>query len=332
MPLKPNVDRLVGTIVAACGAVCIAYACHYFLYRHKNTKKPENIEDSYFRARNYTPEQRQAHVWHQGSCHCQGVKFNVFAPTVIHAVDVPSKLRFPRLSVGVTDVQLLCDEALISSYTLGDNEGACIGAYSFCSFCGMQVLYASFYHQEEIQVNIDCLSRAAVAEVHIAYHSAVETVSLTTTTNRIHPDLYHSNHREYGHDRHARQSSLYPTHPLTQTQNLVPPSRYPVDAQNNSEATDDLYPTTTGHYHHLHTPAKYMEDNCDSLDESLESEVMLVRGGGKSRSRRSSGLTAFSDDTSCHLSYEIATTDVPDAGPDMVKFYPNMKKYLQKHV
>ena len=36
---------------------------------------------------------------HLGACHCSRVRFRVKAPRVLYAVDIPSKLRFARLTI-----------------------------------------------------------------------------------------------------------------------------------------------------------------------------------------------------------------------------------------
>jgi len=95
-------------------------------------------------------------VEHFGSCHCRQISFKMKAPTVFHAFQVSSKLKFPRITVPCADFELLCDERVLSMYTVSHGEGL-LGIHSFCSFCGMHVLYSPTIEPFEIQVNVDCV-------------------------------------------------------------------------------------------------------------------------------------------------------------------------------
>ena len=242
------VDRSLGFAVTVTGTIAVAYAVkwlHDSLKRaNSNTNrrlksqeaseilnKMENnnsnlitgtanvaaMEDSTSaRIRQHTSSSNTANtrygdenmVVHLGCCHCQRVKFKIFGPRVLNAVDISSKLRFPRISIVYEDFELLCDPSILSMYTVqqpsaGDAINAPVGAsgpidsitantntnpqvgiYTFCSFCGMHIIYAPSVDPVEVQINVDCLVADNIEQVHIAYHSVNDMVAANQILDR----------------------------------------------------------------------------------------------------------------------------------------------------
>lgn len=144
--------------------------------------KTQNMEDAisgdhYHHVRYHTAIREQKNLAvHFGQCHCSKVQFKILAPRVIYAVDIPSKIRFPRVTVNYVDFELLhTDVSVLSMYTVQQTESSSVGIHSFCSYCGMQVLYAPSIDPIEVQVNLDCLDAGTIEATHIAYHSSLET-------------------------------------------------------------------------------------------------------------------------------------------------------------
>jgi hypothetical protein len=77
-------------------------------------------------------------VVHNGMCHCQRVRFRIKAPQNIKAVDVPSKIRFPRITIPCENFEPLTttDDGILSLYAVKTESDPNVGVYTFCSFCG----------------------------------------------------------------------------------------------------------------------------------------------------------------------------------------------------
>jgi hypothetical protein len=165
-----------------CAGVFIAViACSLAQKWRRNPNKKDEEGDNYHQVRYQTAlRDQQFLAHHYGSCHCQKVHFRVLAPRTIYAVDIPSKLRYPRVTVNYTDFELLIpDLTVLSVYAVTqsgeEQNNNSLGIHSFCSFCGMQIMYAPSMDPKEIQVNLDCLNQETIQETHIAYHSQSET-------------------------------------------------------------------------------------------------------------------------------------------------------------
>lgn len=363
-----NGDRVVGTMVTVMTALVAAYACHYLLLRSSsnnnnktNRKKVKMVEDNYYRTRYHALERREEYVWHQGSCHCMRVQFNIFAPPILHAVDVPSKLRFPRLSINADDLQLLCDESNLSLYSI-ENAESSVGGYSFCSFCGMQILYAPYAHPQELQINLDCLSTDTIAELHIAYHSAGEALPSQEPPRYLYNNHHHGGSGG-GHGGVHPHSSSIPvfynagtTQPSYQRPPMAynggqqylgpPPQELSIDAP-QSDITEDIYSRASIEesvaYNHRDMAYKYSIDgDNDTMSshsyhtrDSRRHHRGILNGGGSRRSVSS----LLSDDMSLSSyagytrSVGVAASEAGlDEGLDVATLYPTLKKYMQRHV
>lgn len=181
-------DRLVGFFVTVGVVLSLGAAKTYvqnLYYSHKDedrkmkSKKEKEKGDEMYstRWRNTSGPQ----VIHNGSCHCQRVRFRIRSSRSVYAVDVPSKVRFPRLSVPTSAFEALSDESVLSLYavTSGDSEG--VGVHTFCSYCGVHVVYTPSTDPTEVQVNVDCLDKSNVDAVMVSYMATVESVPVPVT-------------------------------------------------------------------------------------------------------------------------------------------------------
>lgn len=115
---------------------------------------------------------RSEKVTHTGKCLCGSFRFRLRAEEVINVVDYHTKIRFPRLTIPLDELEIT-DSKSLSQYSVTD--GCQSGTHSFCSFCGMQVLYSpshTTYGDQEVVVNVDCLDRATVRQVNVSYGGA----------------------------------------------------------------------------------------------------------------------------------------------------------------
>ena len=119
-------------------------------------------------------------VYHNGSCHCKRVKFRCKASSRIVCVDIPTKLRFPRVTIPCENFELYTDENLLSLYPVQSHSDN-MGVYTFCSFCGMHILFAESLDPTDIQINVECLDKNNIENISIAYHSQSESLPCPVT-------------------------------------------------------------------------------------------------------------------------------------------------------
>ena len=112
---------------------------------------------------------------------------------------MPSKIRFPRVTIPCQFFEPLSDESILSFYAVNTetNTGiimtascsnshnfSCLhhaythysGIFTFCSFCGVHILFSPSIDPTELQVNIDCIDRSTVDGVTVTYHSCPDSV------------------------------------------------------------------------------------------------------------------------------------------------------------
>ncbi len=119
-------------------------------------------------------------------------------------------------------------------YTVKYGEGL-LGIHSFCSFCGVQVLYSPTVEPFEIQVNVDCLDRHSVEKVNVTYHSTGETDRLT-----MNHELSHIfNRRGIGAEQFAPPNSNFVQHHLFSS---------PAHPGSGSKSNGYLQREESGHY------------------------------------------------------------------------------------
>jgi hypothetical protein len=144
---------------------------------HSEADNPQEGDESHY-VRFAQPEL----VWHFGACHCTQVKFRVQCAPALRAVDVPSKIRFPRLTVPVECLELMSDQKTTSSYRV--QAGAHEAEHMFCSCCGTQVCCIPRTEAREVYVNADCLDRTQVTEFKVVFMSCPETVPFSAGTSQ----------------------------------------------------------------------------------------------------------------------------------------------------
>ena len=150
----------IGSTIAATGILAWRKYCH--------------SADNYHKSRYQRPVD---HVSHYGSCFCERVSFKVMASKHLKAVDIPSKIRFPRVSIPYSDFELLSDERILSICSKS-KASSVSGIYVFCSFCGVHILHSNSDNPAYIQVNAECLDHSSVSSIEVSYHSTGEEESL----------------------------------------------------------------------------------------------------------------------------------------------------------
>lgn len=134
--------------------------------------RSDRISDSYHKSRYQPSEDRTSH---SGSCYCERVKFEIIAPRNLKAVDIPSKLRFPRVSIPFTDFYLLCEESILS---ISYKKAVQYGMNIFCSYCGVQIMYSPSENPIYIQINADCLDHSTIQSIDVSFYTTGEEETL----------------------------------------------------------------------------------------------------------------------------------------------------------
>lgn len=154
----------------------LATYCLYTHWQRTKESEPKN-HDRYYESRYSTQDTLTCH---HGSCHCGRVKFKLFAPKVLRCVDVSNtKIRFIRFSTKHEFFETICGEEFVSHYAVHNENSSSVGIYIFCSFCSVQLLYAPTINPVEVQVNAECLDRATVLDIEVAYLASLESITAT---------------------------------------------------------------------------------------------------------------------------------------------------------
>ena len=135
--------------------------------------------DELHRQRHKGGGESTTHV-HSGSCHCRRVRFRIRAGSKLSGVDIKSKIRFPRVTIPIESFEALTDDSMMSHYAV--KSGGSIGIYTFCSFCGVHVVFAPSIDPSEVQVNMDCVDRTNVRDESVTYMTAADTSPCSATS------------------------------------------------------------------------------------------------------------------------------------------------------
>ena len=108
------------------------------------------------------------------------------------AIDIPSKIRFPRITVPCQSFESLSDESVVSFYAVNshedtnNNENSMDTAiYTFCSYCGVNILYSPSINPSELMVNADCLDKSTVKDYTVSYVPCKETTPAVANASEI---------------------------------------------------------------------------------------------------------------------------------------------------
>jgi hypothetical protein len=109
-----------------------------------------------------------AEVWHQGGCHCGGVRFQVRAPSAIRATrcncSICDMTGFLHLLVPAERFNLLSGEELLTTYQFNQR----IAKHTFCKNCGVKAFYRPRSNPRGWSVNVRCLDRSTVESLEIS--------------------------------------------------------------------------------------------------------------------------------------------------------------------
>lgn len=104
---------------------------------------------------------------HVGGCHCGRVRFEVFAPSQIKALEcncsMCRKSGFLHLIVPASCFKLLQGEESLSSYTFNTH----VAKHLFCRFCGVKSFYIPRSNPDGFSVNVRCLDGGTLDKIRV---------------------------------------------------------------------------------------------------------------------------------------------------------------------
>lgn len=195
----------MGMIAAVTGAAIVYLSLNYGPRMRPKTPETDgsgttntrlSLHETIYKCRYYSD--KAVTVTHMGSCHCQRIRFQLKAPAEIVAVDIPSKIRFPRLTAPCANFELLSDQRDCSLYSVTSSAGGDQGIHTFCSYCGVHILYAPTVDPIMVHVNVDCLSPDNIKSLSVAYHDVLETVPAASELGMVHENNVRFNRRGSG--------------------------------------------------------------------------------------------------------------------------------------
>ena len=103
MSRSRSLDHLLSLIAGFAGGLAVWAIRNWVIKQQSKNKKNNNGKNyPYGKSNNSTTNDSDADidlVVHNGACHCKRVKFRIKASRLLQAVDIPSKIRFPRGTV-----------------------------------------------------------------------------------------------------------------------------------------------------------------------------------------------------------------------------------------
>ncbi|KAK7088296.1 centromere protein V-like [Littorina saxatilis] len=106
-------------------------------------------------------------VCHMGGCHCGAVRFRVYAPRIIKAIDcncsICKKKQNIHFIVPESKFELIKGQENLTTYTF--NTG--VAKHTFCKICGVQSFYRPRSNPDGYGVMPHCLDQGTVERVDI---------------------------------------------------------------------------------------------------------------------------------------------------------------------
>ena len=172
-----SLDSLLSLLAGFAGGLAVWAIRNWVLKQQaKNKKNSKSNYPCYNNGKyNKNSDYEVELVQHNGACHCKRVKFRIRAPRLLQAVDIPSKIRFPRMTVPISSFEALTDDTIMSHYAV--KFGKEIGIHTFCSYCGVHVVFAPSINPSEVLVNIHCIDKSDVDDEYITYYNGMEANS-----------------------------------------------------------------------------------------------------------------------------------------------------------
>lgn len=101
---------------------------------------------------------RLDYIVYTGNCHCNAIKFEIYAPIHLSIVECNCTIcyvtGFLHLHVENKDFTLICGKSQLSTYSFN----TMIAQHTFCKICGVKSFYKPRSHPKDYSINFRCLN------------------------------------------------------------------------------------------------------------------------------------------------------------------------------
>ena len=96
-----------------------------------------------------------AMITHQGSCHCQSVRFEIRAPRTLVAMEGPGKIQYRHTETKSSCFRVVRGQRHLKTYYVRNFNDR--GAHAFCERCGCHILFAPSRNSTRLMINVNCI-------------------------------------------------------------------------------------------------------------------------------------------------------------------------------
>ncbi len=197
-------DRVIGLLFTIAGGIALVSFHRWLINRHQDgtqgqskdqgsQKKKSAAGESYGGSEKSSSGKKsegglqfddsEPLVEHLGSCHCEKTRFRIMAPRRLKVIDKSSKIRYPRVSVAADNFELLSDERFISMYPVQCDK--VVSVHTFCSYCGVNILYSPTISPVFVEINVDCLDRSNIDQITCDFAGVCNAVSCSAVLESL---------------------------------------------------------------------------------------------------------------------------------------------------
>lgn len=105
-------------------------------------------------------------ITHQGSCHCQSVRFEMKAPRTLIVKEGPGKIQYRHTEVKNSSFRITRGQNTLKTYYVFTDDGQDRGGHVFCERCGCHVLFAPSRNSPLLLVNVNCMD-AGIRKIRV---------------------------------------------------------------------------------------------------------------------------------------------------------------------
>mmetsp|Transcript_6703 Transcript_6703/g.11607 ORF Transcript_6703/g.11607 Transcript_6703/m.11607 type:complete len:469 (-) Transcript_6703:201-1607(-) len=166
-------------------------------------------------------------ITHQGSCHCESIRFEVLGPRCLTAKEGPGKIQYRHTQVKAAHFRVYVGHECLKTYYVFRGN-ARKGAHAFCERCGVHILFAPSKSTPLLNINVNCLIGNGISKVRVTskkdnisegfpadgqWDTSDQLSTISEVTQPFHFQISHQNHSDSGdwkqHYHRHNSSDLY---------------------------------------------------------------------------------------------------------------------------
>jgi hypothetical protein len=105
-------------------------------------------------------------ITHQGSCHCESIRFELLAPRCLKAMEGPGKIQYRHAQIKAANFRVYAGHECLKTYYVFRGN-ARKGAHAFCERCGVHVLFAPSKSTPLLNINVNCLMGNGISKIKV---------------------------------------------------------------------------------------------------------------------------------------------------------------------